>query len=315
MAPVELAAAPDHLVTWAAMGTTCRVRLVGADAVDAAAEARQLVDSLEARWSRFLDSSELSRLNRAGGWPVVVSAETIEVIDAAVAWWRATGGRFDPTVLAAVVAAGYDREHAAGHGPITLGVPAPGCDGIVIDHDASTVQIPQGTGLDLGGIGKGFAADLVAEALRGRVEGALVDLGGDLRVWGTSPVGEGWPIAIEDLRDGSTLAVVGIAEGAVATSSTLRRSWSDGRRQAHHLVDPRTGAPLTGTFVSATVVAGVASAAEVLAKAALVAGTETEARGLLEGAGVAGVLVPAIGPPIAVGGFLDLCWTPPGEAA
>src|SRR2546429_593200 len=68
-----------------------------------------LVDGLEARWSRFLADSEVSRLNAAAGQPVSVSADTIKLVSTAVDAWRLTAGRFDPTVLGDVVRAGYDR--------------------------------------------------------------------------------------------------------------------------------------------------------------------------------------------------------------
>jgi thiamine biosynthesis lipoprotein len=295
------------------MGTTCRALAVGGHPERTTERAEATVARLEARWSRFLATSEVSRLNRAGGRPVRVAPETRAVIRDALAWWAATECMFDPTVLTALVAAGYDRDRRTGHGPIGTGAPAPGCSGIRVDEVAGTVQLPPGVGLDLGGIGKGWAADCVADELA-QSPGGLVDLGGDLRVWGTPPAGhEGWPIAIEDLRDGSTLAVLGLGGGAVATSSMLRRAWSDGQRAAHHLIDPRTGSPTSGDLVSVTVVAGRCAPAEVLAKAALVAGSVPAAQRLLEHHGVAGLLVPARGAATPVGGFDLLCWTPSTE--
>jgi thiamine biosynthesis lipoprotein len=184
-----------------------------------------------------------------------------------------------------------------------------------VDHLAGTVRLPAGVGVDLGGIGKGRAVDLVAEHLR-ELPGGLVDLGGDLRVWGTAPGGgSGWPIAVDDLRDGRTLALLGLLDGAVATSSTLRRRWSDGTRSAHHLIDPRAGSPVRGDLVSVTVVAGQAEGAEVLAKAALIAGSVAAALPLLEEHGVAAALVPPTGPITLVGGLADLCWSLPAEVA
>lgn len=311
---MSVATRADHLLTWSAMGTTCRAWFVGPGAADAALTARSTVAQLEARWSRFRPGSDVSRLNAAGGSPVAVSSLTRAILSDAIAWWRATDGLFDPTVLHALVDAGYDRDRATGHGPITPGEPAPGCDGVRLDPESGTVRLPPGVGIDLGGIGKGWAADLVADSLR-TAEGGLIDLGGDLRVWGRPPEGEGWPIAVEDLRDGTTAALLGLTGGAVATSSTLRRRWDDGRLSAHHLIDPRTGRPAGGELVTVTVVAGRAGAAEVLAKSALVAGTVHAARELLDHHAVAALVVPELGPPVEVGDFRALCWTPPAEVA
>jgi thiamine biosynthesis lipoprotein len=183
-----------------------------------------------------------------------------------------------------------------------------------VDSDAGTVRLPPDVRIDLGGIGKGRAVDLVAGQL-GDLPGGLIDLGGDLRVWGAPPHDtDGWPIAIEDLRDSSTAALLGLAEGAVATSSTLRRAWRDGTRAAHHLIDPRRGQPTQGAVVTVTVVAGIAAAAEVLAKAAIVSGSVDAARALLDAHGVAALVVPLEGPPVPVGAFSSLCWAAPVEA-
>ncbi|MGQ0434288.1 MAG: FAD:protein FMN transferase [Microthrixaceae bacterium] len=303
----RLASDRDQVEEWSAMGTTCRAWLVGVGAQGTAGAARRTVTNLEARWSRFVPSSDVSRLNAAEGEPTVVARETLEVIEQAIAWSHATDGRFDPTVLDALCSAGYDRDRATGHGPIRPGVPAPGCAGIVLDAAAGTAQLPPGVRIDLGGIGKGRAVDIVTDSLQD-VAGGLIDLGGDLRVWGRAPTDDAWPIAIEDLRDGTTAALLGLAEGAVATSSTLRRHWRDGERRAHHLIDPRTGRPVAGDLVSVTVVAGSAAAAEVLAKAAVVAGSASGARRLLADHDVPGLLVARSGPPIPVGELDELFW-------
>lgn len=303
-----------HLVEWRAMGTGCRTWLLGPDAEGAARMVITEVRRLEERWSRFRADSDISRVNTAEGSRIAVAPETIAILREAIAWWRATEGLFDPTVLKALVAAGYDRDFAVGHGPILDGLAAPGCTGIVLDDELGLVQLPPGVAIDLGGIGKGSAVDHVVGSLR-HLDGGLIDLGGDLRVWGDAPTGDGWPVAVEDLRDGTTAAVLWLAQGAVATSSTLRRAWADGGRTAHHLIDPRTGRPVRGEVVSVTVVAGRAAAAEVLAKASLTTGTVTAARRLLEHHGVAALIVPRTGSPLPVGGFDALRWSATWEVA
>ena len=295
---------------WAAMGTTARIVLTGPAGEAATATVRDRVAELEHRWSRFLPDSDISRINAGAGQPVPVHAETLELLEQARAWWQATGGLFDPTVLDALEAAGYDRDRFLGHGAVRVGRPAPGCAGLELDPEALTAMVPTGVRVDVGGIGKGRAVDLVAEELVHH-PGGLVDLGGDLRAWGRSPGGDGWAIEVEDLRDGSPVALLGLQEGAVATSSTLRRRWTDGASCAHHLIDPRTGRPGGGEVVTVTVVAARTAPAEVLAKAALLTGTVDAARALLEAHDVAALVVPADGPPAAVGAFVELCWIPP----
>ena len=122
--------------------------------------------------------------------------------------------------------AGYDRSFDYGTGPIGTGRDVPGCDGVHVDRAVGTVRLPDGVQLDLGGIGKGAAVDRAIELLRPLVRGAIVDLGGDLRVWGDPPNDRGWSVAVEDVRTGAEAARLWLAAGAVATSTTQRRRWA-----------------------------------------------------------------------------------------
>jgi thiamine biosynthesis lipoprotein len=270
----------DHRVAaWLvpAMGTQAELLTVGAPSGALAAARSQLVE-LEARWSRFRPDSELSTLNRAAGRPVVVSPETLTLLALAVLGWQATAGRFDPTVLEALEAAGYDRSFdqlpAHGHpsgGSRPIPGPAPGLAGIRIDAEAATVTLPPGVRLDVGGVAKGYAADLLCGQLRAAgAAGACINVGGDLRVSGAAPHSGPWAIAVPHPHGGPA-ATLQLTEGAVATSSPLRRAWHAGRRAAHHLIDPRTGQPASTSILQATVVAAEAWRAEVAAKAAFLA--------------------------------------------
>jgi thiamine biosynthesis lipoprotein len=285
------------------MGTTARVLVRGAGAGLLAARARDRLRDLERRWSRFRADSEISRMNAASGLHCV-SRETFTLVERAVWAWRATGGRFDPTVLDAVVAAGYDRsfELLAGHTADVDGAPAavPGCAGIVLVRGARLVHLPPGVHLDPGGIGKGLAADLVAEELRrAGATAACVDVGGDVRVFG-APATDGWSIDVEDPATGAVVGRLGIADGAAATSSRVRRRWQTTDGPRHHLVDPATGRPAATGVDTVTVVAGEAWRAEVLAKAALLGGPRTGAA-LVAEHGAAALLLTETGERVLAG--------------
>jgi len=292
-----------------ALGSECLVRVVVADGdpsgpalLDAAVAG---LDDIEARWSRFRPDSELSVLNRHAGSPVFTSADTATVVAMAVEAWRATAGLFDPTVHDALVASGYDRtfdeldEAATAPIPVPPGSPAPpgtsvpGAAGIEVDERIGLVVLPVGCHLDLGGIGKGRAADLVFDRLIGAgALGACVDLGGDVRVGGRTPgAGDDWLIAVDDpFEPGRDLALLRLADGAVTTSSSAKRRWSAGSGTAHHLIDPATGRSARSGLVAVTVVAGAAAWGEVHAKAALIAGVG-RGRELIEEAGMAALMI------------------------
>jgi len=291
------------------MGTDAHVVVVGGPPGLCARAAARL-ERLEAQWSRFRDSSEVSRLNAAAGRPVVVSRGTFELIRRAVRAWELTGGAFDPTVLAALAAAGYDRDYAevAPDGEDAGGSPPlpPGAGVVELDPVVGAVRLPSGVALDLGGIGKGVAADLVAAELLGAgAQGVCVNLGGDLRVSGRAPSGDGWTIEI-DHEPGSPITsappvVLVVADGAVATTSRRRRVWSRAGEERHHIIDPRTGRAAQVGWSSVTVVAGCAADAEPAATAAFLADDAEAAAGALQVFGAAGLAYDELGRPHTLG--------------
>ncbi len=251
---------------WRAMGTEVHVLVSGDPWL--LVLARHRVADLESRWSRFLPDSEVSRLNRAHGQAMAVSAETVRLVSVAVEGWRRTDGLFDPTVLGDLLRAGYDLSFE--HLPRTRrdeAVSPWGRGAEQIHVGDGQVRLPRGVGFDPGGVGKGLAADIVAaELVAAGAERALVDIGGDLRVAGRAPLG-GWTIG---RSDGGVLR---LDAGGVATSGPSRRRWRVEGQERHHLMDPRTGrsADIPASR-SVTVVAAEAWQAEVLATAAIVAG-------------------------------------------
>lgn len=224
---------------------------------------------IEDALSRFLPSSELSTLNRTGR--VKAGHHLLAATDLALAARERTGGRFDPTVHDALVAAGYDRSFE--EVPADSGVPASashGCGGhVAIDRFTRTITLGPGARLDLGGIGKGYAVDRAAELLS-RSGPCLVNAGGDLVVQGRR-----WPVGVETATGFVTLELV---SGAVATSGSDRRRWRRNGVEQHHLIDPSTGRPAVSDLVRATVVCTSAAQAEVLAKVLFLAGEEQAVR-------------------------------------
>jgi FAD:protein FMN transferase len=273
-----MAAGRPSTTAFAAMGSRCEVTVVGGSAGLLAGIARRRVDELEQRWSRFIPSSELCALNRAAGAakPVRLSSDTYLLLDHGVIAWKWTSGRFDPTVLHAMVDAGYDASfeivRTRTSAPRRVASAAPGCDGIELDPVARTARLPRGVGIDPGGYGKGLAADLVVEALLDAgARGACVSMGGDVRAGGEPP-DDGWRIGIANpLVDGDLITVVVLEDHGLATSNRLIRRWdgAEGDAERTHLLDPRSGR-FAGGLISASVIAGQAWWAEVLAKVAMV---------------------------------------------
>ncbi len=241
--------------------------------------ARSRLEELERRWSRFAPDSDVSRLNTTQGALVLVSPDTIALLTTMEQAWRETNGRYDPTMLAAINAAGYSASIDGSNETSRMaGAPVSGrtIADVVLDPATSAVIVPAGVGLDAGGIGKGLAADMVVtELLAGGTRGALVGVGGDLAAAGAPPTAAGWHVAVEHPLDSSReLATLALDVGGVATSSTVSRAWRQGGDRRHHVIDPVTQTCATTDLAAVTVIAGAGWAAEAHATAALLAGSE-----------------------------------------
>lgn len=277
------------------MGTDVHVVVHGP--VELAEVARRSVEDLEQRWSRFLPNSEVSELNRRAGAWVQVSADTVELVSRALEGWQVTGGAYDPTVLGDVIRAGYDRtfDEVVDRPDAPSSTLHRDAAGIAVDRVANAVRLPVGVGFDPGGVGKGLAADLVADRISAEgAAGVLVNIGGDLRAVGYGPAGDDWTVDVDPADTGIALTRVALHQGGLATSTVLRRRWRVAGRPAHHVIDPRTGSPADTGVTAATVVARCAWQAEVLAKAALTRPLE-DALDLVSAQGADALLVDDVG--------------------
>ena len=253
--------------SFAAMGTTIELILDAEDAGGAFAAAEAEFERLEHVMSRFRPDSELSQLNAAGS--LDASVDLVEVVRLAMDARDRSDGRFDATTHEAVVAAGYDRtfDRVAPEGPAE-DEPNAACGGRV-EIDGARISLSPGVRLDLGGIGKGFAAERAATMLA--VAGpCLVSAGGDIAIRGV-PAEGAWPIAVcDDLT-------LGLQRGGVATSGTEHRRWRRGGVERHHLIDPATGRPAVSDIVQVTAIGADAVDAEVLATSLFLGGSEEAA--------------------------------------
>jgi thiamine biosynthesis lipoprotein len=239
------------VTTFRAMG--CDVVVAGGDAGPVA----ELFEAREAIFSRFRDGSELNRVNAAQSDPVLVSETFARTIETALGAARASNGLVTPTVGAAVVAAGYDRDFGA------LGDdPRPARDAAVPSwrqiRVASRWLFRTGRmQLDLNGVVKGATVD---DALALLSRGGTVSAGGDVAT--TRPV-------VVEVPGGEAVT---LGAGGLATSGTDRRTWRRAGVLQHHLIDPATGRPARTPWLQVTVAAGSCLAADVGAKAALLLG-------------------------------------------
>lgn len=261
----------------------------GEDAPERLDRAREVIERVAASCTRFDPTSALMRANAAGRQWQEVPQECFDALTAARDAHLATDGLFDPRVLRALSAYGYDRSLPFESRRLRMSessvVPSrrawrrrswrPG-----LDAERRSVRVGREP-VDLGGIGKGLAVRWAARHLRGAGAAALVEAGGDLMALGAGPDGTGWMVAVESPVGGTDpAAVLRLRDRACATSSIRVRSWTVGDTEVHHIIDPRSGRSADSDLRSVTVVGLDPAMAEVWSKSLFVVGR----RGIREAA-------------------------------
>lgn len=295
-------------VEWPIWTTTARLVVTEPGVLP---EARELVADLLERVgraaSRFRPDSEVSQLarGRAEG-AVPISPLLADLVRSALTAAELTDGDIDPTVGATLASLGYDRDladvsEASVSGARSVVATSRPISWRDVHLDGELLSMPPGVLLDLGATAKARAADSCAEMLAGRFGcGVLVSLGGDLRVAGPVPRG-GWQVLVRDGDDEPASALQLNGPGAVATSSTLHRTWEVSGEELHHIVDPRTGRPARLVWRTVSVAATTCVGANTLTTAAVIRGED--ALPLLEAAAVPARLVGVDGAVHTLGGW------------
>ena len=291
--PIVRLRAPAVDESFRALGTDVRLIADGFGALAAVSAARAEILDYHERLSRFIETSELSALNADTRTVVPASQLLRDAVRAGLWAAERSGGLVDPCLLDALCAAGYEHSletgsrvsPPSGRARPASAHPSARWRQIRVDDDARTITRPPGLRLDLGGSGKGHIADLVSAHFTDLARW-VVDCGGDIRVGGTRTV------EIEHPLPGRPRTPLRVSDGAVATSTIVRRAWRTDAGVSHHLIDPSTGEPAWTGVLSATALAPNTLEAETLAKTALLLGPESARNVLVE---LGGLIVHANG--------------------
>ena len=231
------------------------------------------LDAVELAVSRFRPDSEINTLTSSFDRPTEVSELLAEMLSAALLAARQTDGDVDPTIGAAVIALGYDRDFAQRDSPMPQAMSASRpATWSMVRIDNRLVTVPPGVVLDLGATAKALAADRCAARVHDIIgTGVLINLGGDIATAGSAPEG-GWPVLVRDAADDPATSVTVPSGSAMATSSTVRRRWRRGEQLLHHILDPRTGESADPVWRTVTVAAATCFAANTVSTAAIIRG-------------------------------------------
>mgnify|MGYP006295698495 CR=1 FL=1 len=245
----------------------------------AAAVARE-IDRLEKLWSVFRDESEINRIGKAAGdRPVKVHTDTLRVLQRAKELSRKCGGRFD--ITAAPLTELWRKATRAGVPPKEEVVAAQAAlvDWVSLELDEhGFVFLPnKGQRIDLGGIGKGFAADRAEEIYRRNgVTSGLINLGGNVMTIGGRRDGGPWRVGIRfpDVGHTALAGYVEVRDAAVVSSGGYEHYFDYNGTRYHHILDPTTGQPAATNVLGVSIVSSSATDADAYATAVFVMGLE-----------------------------------------
>jgi len=246
------------------LGTSCFITIHqvkgDADPEQLIEESFRIIAGMENRVSVNIENSEIARLNRSEGEPQSVSEDTFAVLSAARNMAELSGGRFDPTIgaLVSLWGIGTDRASVPPDRELTQALNTINIGNLELMEDNLVSLNGDGTRIDLGGIAKGHAADLVREYLTDRgVTSGIINLGGNVLLIGEKSGGDSWRIGVQDPLEprGEYLGILSVRDKAVVTSGVYERYFIYNGVQYHHILDTETGYPVSNGVVSATVVA------------------------------------------------------------
>lgn len=257
-----------------AMDTVMQLRAYGPAAEDALAQAEAEIYRLEGVLSCRDEQAALARLNETGGG--TAGEETAALLQTALTLCEQTGGAYDPALGALSEAWGFSTGAYRVPEPDALAEAMQSSGAGLVQLDGISVTLTNGAQLDLGGIAKGYAADLLrAQLEKEGVTSATLDLGGDVFVMGRKTDGGDWRIAVKDPADTeSYLGVVSAADKFIVTSGVYERYFEENGVRYHHILDPKTGCPAESGLVSVTVLCENGAWADALSTACFVLGPD-----------------------------------------
>lgn len=228
------------------MGTLVSITAVAPDKSSAQASIEagfHEIKRLEQLLSTWIQSSEVSQINTAAGErPVVIGPETLELVLRSLEMAGLTDGGFNIAIGPAVEAwSVIDRQRIPSHAELQSLKPLVDWTTIQIDRKARTIFLPKpGMRIDVGGIGKGYAADRAVVVMRkAGAQGGVIALSGDIKTFGDLPGKNGFPVGIRHPRqEGALVATIDLKDEAISTAGDYERYFERDGIRFHHILDP-----------------------------------------------------------------------------
>ncbi|MGN0351701.1 MAG: FAD:protein FMN transferase [Roseburia sp.] len=260
-----------------AMDTYMTVTAYGTEAEEAVEEAIAEIERLDALLSTGSETSEVTKLNQEGGG--AMSEEVEYLVERSLELWESSYGVFDIAIYPLMKEWGFADENYHVPTEERLQELLPLTDASQLKYDAQTHSISyekEGMMIDLGGIAKGYTSTKIMDIFRKHdIVSGLVNLGGNVQVYGAKTDGSNWRVAIQSPTDaGSYLGVLSTKDRAVITSGGYERYFEEDGKTYHHIIDPATGYPAENGLISVTIVSADGTLADGLSTSLFIMGKE-----------------------------------------
>lgn len=259
-----------------AMNTHITFTAYGENAQEALDEAEALIHELESLWAVTNEGSDIYEANNSNGEAVTVSEQTANLVSFVLDMAKSTSGALDPTIYPVLTAWGFTTDSKQVPSSERIEELLQSVDYSRIQLDDRSLTVPEDMELDLGAVGKGYAADLVAEVLREyQVESAVLNLGGNVHTVGSKTDGNDWRIGIRAPWEEENIGVLTVSDSAVVTSGGYENYFEDDDGTIYwHIIDPSTGHPAQSDLLSVTIIGTHGRLCDALSTALFVMGLE-----------------------------------------
>ncbi|WP_065820608.1 FAD:protein FMN transferase [Thermoclostridium stercorarium] len=241
------------------LDTLVEIIIYDKNSQDVMSELFDKIQAFENKFSKYAEDSEISQINNNAGTYVNVSEDTFELIEQSLYFSEISDGLFDISIGPLVDLWGINQENprVPTQREIDLAKEKIGYRNISLNRENMSVSVAEGMSLDTGAIAKGFITDRLVSVLRERkIESALLNLGGNLYLYGTKPDGSDWTIGIRDPfgLQGDYMATVSLKDTSIVTSGIYERYFEADGKRYHHILNPKTGYPEDNELASVSII-------------------------------------------------------------
>lgn len=247
----------------------------------------------ESKFSRTIETSDVGRVNSAGGKPVQVASETADIISLALGYCAESEGLFDITIGAASTLWDFKLGIVPDAAELAEAVKHIDYRAVQLDGDVVTLADPKAK-LDLGGIAKGYIADDLCRMLQeAGCQRAVVNLGGNVKTIGSKSDAAPWRVGVQDPNNenAAVVAAVDSRGSSVVTSGLYERQFTKDGTRYWHILDPKTGYPVKTDLVSATIMSDASIDGDGYTKPLFMMGCDKALAWINAKAGVEGLVV------------------------